>query len=215
VITIDTPHLGSPLANDLLQDANACVQNAFASNGKLAFSSVTLSGHPVTGAVADLQGNGLGGSLSAPLMSLQNPGTHQLPTALIAGVMNSSNLNSLSNSGLATSFLYYVCWLIDNDPLAEALTPSGWPAIFGQQSSDAIVPLNSQLNGLSAAMAYQASGFVHSGGMEFLGFTGPSVVPTAADVGNFPSQYQQIPNEVINLLNTPVTQTATFISLNP
>jgi len=214
VITIDTPHLGSPLAIDLLQDGNTCVRNLLAAAGNIAFASVTLSGQNVNGAVGDLQGDGQGGSLSTALSNLQKAGVHPLPTALISGVVNSTNLNSLTTSG-ATNVILQVCGNLGSDPLARALTPSGWPTVFGQ-ASDAIVPLSSQLNNTSPNATQEFFGFVHSGGTENLGFTGPAVVPSLSDVQNpnFANQVQQIPNDVITLLNTPVTQPA-FNSLNP
>lgn len=47
LITIGTPHLGSPLANQLLQDI--CVRNAFAHEGRFAITTATLSGAAANG----------------------------------------------------------------------------------------------------------------------------------------------------------------------
>lgn len=213
VITIDTPHLGTPLAIDLLQDGNTCVRNLLAVGGNIAFSSVTLSGQQVNGAVGDLEGDGTGGGLSTALGNLQQTGFHQLPTALISGVVDSTNLDSLSTSFTA-NVIFQICGVLFGDPLAQALTPKGWPTVFGQ-ASDAIAPLSSQLANTSPNGAEEFFGYVHSGGTERLGFTGPAVLPSADDVKNFTKdQVQRIPNEVITLLNTPVTQPV-FNRLNP
>ena len=60
LITIGTPHLGSPLATDLLQDANKCVRQQLAKNGTPSFITVTTSaGPPINGGVGDLQGDGI------------------------------------------------------------------------------------------------------------------------------------------------------------
>jgi len=62
VITIDTPHLGTPLAAQLLSSDNACIRNELAGVGNFAFSSVLVAGSVVSGAVNDLQGDGMGAS---------------------------------------------------------------------------------------------------------------------------------------------------------
>jgi hypothetical protein len=55
--------------------------------------------------------------------------------------------------------------------------------------------------------ALQATGVVHSRGVETLGFGGPSVLDAVP--------INLVPNTVINLLNTPVTNTNFFVLLNP
>ena len=58
LITIATPHLGTPVAALLLASNNACVRNVLASDGDFALASITFSGQTADGAVADLEGNG-------------------------------------------------------------------------------------------------------------------------------------------------------------
>jgi hypothetical protein len=88
------------------------------------------------------------------------------------------------------------------------LTPTGWTTVFGE-ANDAIVGLSSQLNNLSADPGQlftndgSGRGFVHSPGTERLGFLGPSVLDPSA-----------VPNQVINLLNTPISSQL-FHLLNP
>jgi hypothetical protein len=68
------------------------------------------------------------------------------------------------------------------NPLALSLTPTQWPTLFGPTAvpanSDGIVPVTSQLNNMSNTylQALQATGVVHSRGVETLGFGGPSVL---------------------------------------
>ncbi|HZU27090.1 MAG TPA: hypothetical protein VFA04_16300 [Bryobacteraceae bacterium] len=57
-----------------------------------------------------------------------------------------------------------------SDPLAQSLGSAKWPTVFGQDS-DAIVPLKSQLAGLTGSTF---SGIVHLPGTESLGFNGPA-----------------------------------------
>ena len=77
LITIGSPHLGSPLATQLLivgehgvsppltVPNNDCVRQQLAERGKIAFLEVTLDGEydHKTGALGDLQGDGWGGGL--------------------------------------------------------------------------------------------------------------------------------------------------------
>jgi hypothetical protein len=100
-----------------------------------------------------------------------------------------------------------------SNELAINLTPQEWPSELGPLS-DAIVPLSSQLNGPSSSAGFEFFGFVHSGGAETLCFGGPAVLPTLTDLGQSPSQVQQVPNQVIVLLNTWIRSTA-FNWVNP
>lgn len=63
--------------------------------------------------------------------------------------------------------------------------------------------VNNSLGSSNVFVFVEPEGYVHSPGTEKLGFAGPSVL----DQGN-------IPNQVIKLLNTPVTQPA-FAPINP
>jgi pimeloyl-ACP methyl ester carboxylesterase len=203
LITIDTPHLGSPLASTLLspQERGGCIENdVLPFVGHFVFNDVSFGGsQDISGAMADLAPS------SAALQQIAKPGVRALPSALIAGVYTS--LSALDTSGRA-ELLRVTCGTLAGDPLAKELTSSGWPSIFSGEDNDAIVPLSSQLNNNSLATSnvfvfVAPAGYVHSQGTEKLGFAGPSVL----DPGD-------IPNQVIKLLNTPVTQPA-FASINP
>lgn len=174
LITIGTPHLGSPLANQLLQDG--CVQTVFAVKHRFSIQTVTAGGMPTTGGVGDLQGDGFYDSyLSNALLEIQNSTPHEVPTLTIAGAMTASLTPPSNTNDLACGLpcgaaeVRNVC---PGSTLALSLSPSGWPSVFGGQASDAIVPLNSQVNGNLGAL--QVPGVIHSAGLEDLSFSGPS-----------------------------------------
>src|SRR5260370_35409257 len=93
LITVGTPHLGTPLAPQLLGDGtngqpnNTCVRDHLADKGNISFLTLTISGVQVPGAVGDLAGDGFGGSLSGALGAI-NQNHQTFPIASIAGVAN-------------------------------------------------------------------------------------------------------------------------------
>jgi hypothetical protein len=134
-------------------------------------------------------------SLSAAPQAIQ-PGTTKLtvtiPTGLIPGSMTPAQLATVDTS-VNAAIIRKFC---SGDPLATALTSTGWPTIMGQ-GSDAIVPLNSQMAGLTSQALLPA---VHLPGTEDLGFAtgsppGPSEIDAASGVASAVEQ----------LLNAPVT----------
>jgi len=196
VITIGTPHWGSPLAPHLLDNNNQCVRGVLALSGSPSFTSVTFTnGMTTTGGVGDLEGDGFGGSLSAALQRLQTPIPHPLPTALIQGLESQSQLDGLNGSAVAEAIRVF-CF---TDYLAKHLTSTGWPEIFNQES-DSIVPALSEVAGLTDFTT--VNGVIHSASAELLGFGPPAELDAAGD----------IPATVTNLLNTPVTN-AIFVAL--
>jgi len=203
LITVDTPHLGSPLAIALLSNSNGCVEDYFATDELYAFSSVTTeyTNITITGAIGDLQGDGTGGNLSPALQALQPSSTiplqvpHLIPTAYLAGAMSMSQLDGLNNPPDLVLTIQYFC---STDPLANDLTVSGWPTVVGAQS-DAIVPLSSQINNGSAVSQIAA---IHSPGTEELGFLAPSALDESTTN----------PTTAINLLNTWV-EDKTYVGL--
>jgi len=189
LITIGTPHLGTPLATKLVQATNSCVRNLLALAGNIAFTEVAFSSATYSGGVGDLQGDGFGGALSLALQGVQSATVHAAPTASIAGTMTTANLAGLNcplGMECAAEVIRDYC---SPDPLATALTPTGWPGVFGQ-SSDAIVPRFSQLDG---SYGIEFTGLVHSVGAETLSFAGPTELDQASG----------IPARVIDLLNEP------------
>src|SRR5581483_6203451 len=56
LITIGTPHLGTPIATQLLRPENSCVTQVLAKDGSISISTATLSSNEtVDGGVGDLQ----------------------------------------------------------------------------------------------------------------------------------------------------------------
>jgi len=186
LITVATPHLGTPVAADLLASNNACVRNVLASDQNYALASITFSGQTANGAVGDLEGNGFGSSLSPALTNLKQ--AQPFKTAYIAGVATSTNLNGLSCIFCTAAVVRVLC---SSNPLAKDLTATKWTTIYGQ-SNDTIVPLDSALNNLTGQ---QFSGVIHTAALETLDFKGPSVLDPASNISN----------QVINLLNEQPT----------
>lgn len=190
LITIGTPHQGSPLAAALLQSSNACVRQIFAANGYYAFSSVTpLPGTTtINGAVGDLEP-------TSSALSALHAGTPIIPTAMIGAKLSSWELVNAGNSP-AGRYLRLVCGTYAGDPLALALTPSGWPGLLG--ASDSVVPLSSQFDGESSyaqSLPFSIPYAVHTSAMERFGFGPPGELDQASG----------IPSDVLQLLNTPVS----------
>jgi pimeloyl-ACP methyl ester carboxylesterase len=204
LITIGTPHFGSPLATDLLpiqgtnpSDPNECVRTILAvGGGESSFiSATTTNGVVFSGGVGDLSGNGLGGSQSPALQAMEKPGP-TMPVFPIAGTMSDSNLGGVGLTPQA-QFIQAFC---AGEPLALALSPAGWPTLFPgatTDDSDGVVPWLSQIDGLQAAGQSQTEpGVIHSGALVDLGFGLPGE-PSDGPVAH----------DVINMLNTPVTST--------
>jgi pimeloyl-ACP methyl ester carboxylesterase len=210
LITIDTPHLGSQVATQLLapQETGGCLQKLLAAGlplvakgNKFVLSFADFAdGTDYDGAVADLEGDDTTNppQLSTALRALNTSTSHLLPTAPIAGVYtNFGVLDSMVSPAFAIRNL-----LCSSDPFAQQLTSTGWPQVFHNNPTDAIVSENSQLYGGLAGS--QFSGEVHSQGTEALGFSPPSVL----DAGD-------IPNQVIFLLNKSWKNFVYYTNINP
>ena len=205
LITIGTPHLGSPLAIDLLQSANSCVQQELTTNGSPAFFTVTTSAGQINGGVGDLEGYGVPNDFLSPaLTNLVNAPHPPFRMALISATEGANNLAGLSchlgTNNCQSAQLYWWCGQIQGDPLALALTPTEWEQmVFGalpnQYLSDAVVPLTSQLDGnVSAGPNIPTlTGVMHSPGLTSLNFVPPSEL----------DQNGGVPGQVVNLLNEP------------
>jgi len=188
LITIGTPHRGSPLAVDLLPnsggDPNSCVRRVLATKNLASFQTVTIGTNtpPVNGAVGDLA--------AAPA---NLPTTGPFPIAYLAGSTAQSNLATVGQTtsgkllGACSAFL---------DPLALYLDPTLWNEVFGgpANANDGVVPVTSQLNGLASnagAGGNTYTGVIHTSALTPLGFVAPSELDPASG----------IPDEVVALLN--------------
>jgi hypothetical protein len=193
LITIGTPHRGTPVAVDLLPsglgDANACVRDALATKSNPSFQTVTLA----TGIVV----NGAVGDLAAAPTNL--PPTEPFPMAYLAATTNAANLANVDSLGSTSYWLRLGCiTLFGNSGLAYDLTPSLWNNVFGGEANDGVVPITSQLNQtgslLQAAGGQSANtfqGIIHSPGFEALNFSPPTEV----------GPQNSIADAVVNLLN--------------
>ena len=194
LITLDTPHLGTPVAADALSANNNCVQVLMANKSKFIIGTAVVNNASVNGAVGDLQQG------SNAITNLQS-----LPTAMIAGRMTTSQLGG-AGQNLTGAIIRFFCGTIANDPLANALNPLDWLGEMGGDS-DGIVPLSSQFNGNSAYSITTAGASqntfpaIHSQGIATLGFLPPTILDQASGA----------PTQVINLLNTPVTNSVVFL----
>ena len=141
LITIGTPHLGSPLASQLLQANNSCTRDLMARSpaGNVAIVTATVDGVPaVGGGIGDLQPG-------SAALGFANTNGHNVPTALLAGQATSANFAGLTSTGcLGARYIRHHC---GTDPLAQNLTSTGWSQVFAGQASDAIVPVGSELAG--------------------------------------------------------------------
>ncbi len=193
LITIGTPHYGSPLAVDLLPssglgDPNSCVRDLLAAAHNPSFQTVTLA----TGVVA----NGGVGDLAAAPANL--PATEPFPMAYLAGTTNSASLRNVDSIGSTSFWIRLACVGFGGSGLAYDLTPTLWNNVFGE-ANDGVVPLSSQLNATGSVLtsipggvsANTFQGAIHSPGFEALDFSPPTEVSTASGV----------PDAVVNLLN--------------
>jgi pimeloyl-ACP methyl ester carboxylesterase len=189
LITIGTPHQGTPLAVDLLPgasgDPNGCVRNTLAANGEVSLQSETISGVSINGAVGDFA--------AAPS---NLPATEPFPMAFLAGSTNSNSLKGLGNTGSGLA-IFAICGTLAGDPLGYDLGQNYWTLlVFSNAANDGIVPVTSQLNtgqanGTTSTTANTLSGVIHSPGIEPLGFNPPSELDASSG----------IPDAVVNLLN--------------
>jgi pimeloyl-ACP methyl ester carboxylesterase len=171
LITIGTPDLGSPLATMLLQPQNTCSRNVLALAGNIAFDRVLIRGADMYGGDLWLWPSGATADLSVGSDALNFLQSKPLPFpyAMIAGRVTYDNLKGLDFWVFAGTLR--LCAIFHGDPLAGALTASGWPAIFNYAASDGVVPVMSQVYGNWGTVF---DGIVHSSGVKILGFNGPT-----------------------------------------
>jgi pimeloyl-ACP methyl ester carboxylesterase len=165
LITLGTPHYGSPQAILSLLPQTKCTRDTGATQGRLSFSSAIVSapssgaslGIPIPGASFELSGDGWGknpSNLSSALQRIRSKGT-AVPTATLAGDVLSIENGLDSLFGLATLLRIkcpstdvlahrYTAKLFDTifDPAITSANPSG--AGIGRRN-DGAVPLTSAL----------------------------------------------------------------------
>jgi pimeloyl-ACP methyl ester carboxylesterase len=241
IVSIGGPHLGSPLATALLDPANSCTRNFLEFFGFYAFddcqscvtANITQAGAYVgSGALGDLRGNGDGTATSPTIQSLQHSSI-TMPTAYITGVMTSTQINKLVGPIPTTSYclpqsntcvnvlrpINNIQRLITecgpespfNDPITQNFTSPAALTAFLSSNNDGIVPLSSQLNGLSTYSVAPIQGVLHSPGTASLyNLDNQAGEPTelTAPVMN---GVEQMLKSVMTLLNTPVSNYSMFV----
>lgn len=192
LITIGTPHLGSPLAGELLSSDNPCVRFWFFTKGMPSFTSVRINGQMYRGGVGDLDGSGDGVRINDSLRAMQ--GAAPVPTALLAGKLELEQLQEVGTT-LNAWFLKTECFA-SGDPLVQRLEPDKWNEIFTDGQSDGIVPVFSQID--SGLSAYQILPGLHATSLMGLGFGLPAELSSEEEPRGL------FPNQTLRLLHTPV-----------
>lgn len=180
LITIGTPHLGSPIANELINPKNAC------------FNEATDLVVKADGAVGDLIGKGDGTGLSTALARLQ-----KLPMTMLAGQANAIVYGLKPAANLVAK----LWWC--NAPIIDKFTDINYIYLMGTKEHDGIVPVTSALNNQrEVGWIWEGPLVMHSKdvaeGIEF--FTGYK-----AD--HLLESDSVLSNKVVDLLNTPVNST--------
>ena len=237
LITVGTPHLGSPFATRLLHEG--CMTFLKAMQGYIVFGERVnfIDGQPSEhGAIFDMQGSPTGlapSGLSEALTKLNNRTGFGVPTHLIAGSMTDANFNLQNTSGVAAT-LALACdttsFQIGPVPVPNPLTAQmgrspmatlmqtyeGWQQIFGNTPSDAIVSVASQLAGQTqgGTNTDTFTGYIHSDGM-VKAYDIPYIhlKINVALVGPWEIDLpggSQIPQKIIGLLQTPLSTTGVF-----
>lgn len=144
LITIGTPHLGSPLATQLLptgsSDPNSCVREVLGHGGDVALQVANVGNARVNGGVNDLVGDGQDTSgLSELLQSLRAAqSTQPFPMAYLSGTESAGNLAGLSScdvSGCTAAAINSICGTLFHDPLGNSFTSDKWPFVFGANTN--------------------------------------------------------------------------------
>jgi hypothetical protein len=209
LITIGTPHDGTPIANNLLQSSLLC---------QLALAGF---GHVVGGAVQDLAVNSL------LLTELNTPHSPPIKAHAIVGLASSAQ-EQASELGFAS-----ITWgvsaalfasLTELDPALAVIAPDvctnvipagGYQQLFNG-NSDLLVPQASQSSGFSGSGVDVYVNIIHT--------VLPALYPTGPDELNrviaglvntdVNPNAATTPNRLIQLLNTSVSQNS-FVLINP
>lgn len=207
IITIGSPHRGTPHANYMLNGSSSCSAELSSMTGSYPFSTVQIDGKTYTGAVEDQRGDANGEFLSIALQLLDLPpgklsdGTTApaVPLGILAGRLTSNNFSDLvTQKGLAARHFCSV-----PDYVAENYSNEGWSNIFGGKAHDGIVPFLSATKLLSKY--WWADGVVHGEGTaggatdwpwsHNIGFYGPHLLEDRSGA----------PTQIIHLLNASVS----------
>jgi pimeloyl-ACP methyl ester carboxylesterase len=185
LITIDTPHRGTEIADQLFDPLNDCLRTLQGVAGNYSFETVVANGTTSTGALADMRGDGgTPGSVALQLLPV-------MPPFPIAYVVGSTDANTRPAARCGRCLVIEL--LCRDSPLAGALYLGRWDEfVFRGQPNDGLVTTDSQSNLAGNEIAVAGT---HSASLNHLGFTGPSVLQGTSGVPGF----------VVGLLNEKVS----------
>jgi hypothetical protein len=161
VISLSGPHFGSPMAIVALDPKNVCSWTVAAATGNYPLNAANFATSVTTGGALDLTGDGQGNCVSPALNLLQGTADKQIPTALIAGEMSTSQLTGLDSSlqALAIKLLLGVKAVqlaCSTDYEMQDYNSVGWLTMTkttAASQSDAFVPVTSSFDGLDQSQA--------------------------------------------------------------
>jgi pimeloyl-ACP methyl ester carboxylesterase len=211
LITIGTPHQGSPIAIDVLNPNpdSECMASIQAAFDFAPYSSVTINGVAYTGGNFDLEGDGQGNSLSAALTRIHGPLYREIHMAALGGEYAPSQATTGFAVDARGNFMRAFCRKTGLSFVLENYSSVLWPNIMGGLAknangalwpvgsgpSDGIVPLPSALNLGTASSGVNVFPAIHGPGTTDLGFSDPTLLEPASGV----------PARVLSLLNEFVT----------
>jgi pimeloyl-ACP methyl ester carboxylesterase len=198
LITVGTPHLGSPYADEMAKPENDCPRRLanFSGDGFVT-EVITADGQSVPGALLELhniEGANATGNLALQRINLTI--LRPLNTAMIAGVMSSQQLKGLDGPSTGASVLKAAC---TGASLPHFLTSTTFPELMGPQS-DGLVTETSAFDGMPGSEIFIA---VHSHYTTLMGFGRPDLIEPSSGV----------PQRVFQLLRTPATTGGEYVSL--
>jgi probable HAF family extracellular repeat protein len=198
-LTLDTPYLGSPLADKLVNSNNAC------------YADLYLGKHPVDKSVEDLQQM----PLSSLLKSLQVNAAHvHLRVNALVGVASTSQESSTAQDFNDASFPDKA-WFLKSD-CAGLLPQGGFQKIFGGDSDLVVSTASQSAHGLGVNGAaipttiLPPQGYVHAVN-PVLFPVGPDVLGATVTNGmvvGAPAAQTAITNQLVVLLNTPLNSSS-------
>jgi pimeloyl-ACP methyl ester carboxylesterase len=234
MITLGTPHLGSPNGIQSLDGRpdNNCLATILALAGIYELQSAIVNGTYVTGGAFDLQGDGKGGLLSSALQVLQAPALHPMVVAPLAGNASPAEYQALNSSALKLAsdlFCYNLTLPYSPNSIPWNYNSTGWPILMAGYTdaewqaagssglpgvpSDGVVPLTSALNNFPSYDLSTGAPDSANGQNTFDGIVHSSGV----NIEGFGGPYLQndvdiqsdyitpVQDRVVQLLNTPVT----------
>jgi DNA-binding beta-propeller fold protein YncE/pimeloyl-ACP methyl ester carboxylesterase len=219
LITLGTPHFGTPQATLSLLDETECSRTLATTLGNIAIESASLANPftTITGAAGELQGDGIGANGLSPALQKINSSDVKIPMAMMAGDINA--IAYKLDLAPVSKLLRNVC---TNDPLAVRYTPTLFNNIFspsiilnpitgsGGANNDGSVPLtsalmNSDILNVTDPVCWLCfNGYSHSIGISVFFRSTSSFTPGFPDGVNYlQDDSQHISDYVESLLNTP------------